>query len=237
MSNRNAIRRLNMIFTLQYPVDAGFVNFPHIHTLSTAQDGRQNHVRSFGYQQKNRLFGWLLKQFQQLIGAYRVHFLGQPYNRNLKSTLTGFQTELLQDLIALFGINQRLRVLRIHFTQPMVEVKIRIVNNKWPPIGNIIIAHFFLSFRTFYDGEYEMHIRMYQLIEFHTRRTNTASIFLAPIGATDVACVCDSQWHFTNSLGTANELGMWNTPLVHFLNESLLDFFLSDYVSEKHINK
>jgi hypothetical protein len=30
---------------------------------------------------------------------------------------------------------------------------------------------------------------------------------------------------------------MWNTPLIHFLNEPLLDFFLSDYVSEKHINK
>jgi hypothetical protein len=32
-------------------------------------------------------------------------------------------------------------------------------------------------------------------------------------------------------------LGMRYAPFTHFLNESLLDFFLSDYVSEKHINK
>ena len=43
--------------------------------------------------------------------------------------------------------------------------------------------------------------------------------------------------HFSDSFRAADELGVRNPSLSHFLNEPSLDFFLSDYVSKKHINK
>ena len=78
---------------------------------------------------------------------------------------------------------------------------------------------------------------MYQLIKLHAGRTYTAGIRFTPVGATDIACVCNGQWYFSHSFRAANELGVRDASFIHLLNKPLLDFFLSDYVSEKHINK
>ena len=87
-------------------------------------------------------------------------------------------------------------ILGIHFSQPVIQVEVRILQNEWSPVGDIVVAHFPFSFRTFHDGEYEMYVRMYQFVEFHTRRTYSAGIRLTPVGATDVAgikmCIRDS---------------------------------------------
>lgn len=106
------------------------------------------------------------------------------------------------------------------------------IDNKRSPVGYIIIADFLFPLCAFHDREYEMYVGMHQFIEFHAGRTCSAGISLPPISATDVTCVCNSQRHFPDPFRSANKLGMWNTPLIHFLNEPLLDFFLSDYVSE-----
>ena len=166
-----------------------------------------------------------------------MHLFGQPENRDLESSFARFEAEFLQDFIALFCVDDGLCILGIHFSQPVIQVEVRILQNEWSPVGDIVVAHFPFSFRTFHDGEYEMYVRMYQFIEFHTRRTYSAGIRLIPVGATDVAGISDSQRHLTDSFGATDQLGMRYAPFTHFLNESLLDFFLSDYVSEKHINK
>ena len=74
----------------------------------------------------------------------------------------------------------------------MIEIEIGIVDNKRPPVGDIIIAYLLFPLRTFDDRENKMYVRMYQLIEFYAGRTDAASISLAPVGAADITFVSNS---------------------------------------------
>ena len=64
MGNGKAVGRLDTVFGLQYAVDGRFVYFSHVHALSTAQNSRQNHFRSFRYEQEDGFLRWLFEQFQ-----------------------------------------------------------------------------------------------------------------------------------------------------------------------------
>ena len=78
MGNRNAIRRLNMIFTLQYPVDAGFVNLMRLSYQRKIKEMKMwsEQVASMGRErQKN-----FLEYCQRMI---RENFIFNLHQRNL----------------------------------------------------------------------------------------------------------------------------------------------------------
>ena len=71
----------------------------------------------------------------------------------------------------------------------MVQRKIRIVQHKVSPIGYVVVTDFLLPFGAFHYGEYEVYVRMYQLIPFYTRGTRTACVSLRTVRATDITGV------------------------------------------------
>ena len=100
------------------------------------------------------------------------------------------------------------------------------------PISYVIVAYFFLPF--FYDGKDEVYIRMYQLIPLYAGGTSATGVCICTVRATDVTGISHCQRKLSHSRWTAEELGMRNTPLLHFLPESLFGCFLSYYLFEKH---
>lgn len=112
----------------------------------------------------------------------------------------------------------------------MVQRKIRIVQHKVSPIGYVVVTDFLLPFGAFHYGEYEVYVRMYQLIPFYTRGTRTACVSLRTVRATDITGVSQSKRKFSSSCRAAEKLCMRDTSFLHFLYQSLFGCFLADYI-------
>ena len=163
-----------------------------------------------------------------------MHLFRQPYDSHFISAFTGFQTEFTGDFIAFLCVDNCLPVFRSHCVQPMVQRKIRIVQHKVSPIGYVVVTDFLLPFGAFHYGEYEVYVRMYQLIPFYTRGTRTACVSLRTVRATDITGVSQSKRKFSSSCRAAEKLCMRDTSFLHFLYQSLFGCFLADYIFKKH---
>ena len=128
----------------------------YFHMLGSGEYGRQVFVRIICYKEKNGEFGWLFENFQELIGTINIHQFGQPNNHHLILRLVSFQTQFPDNFAAFIGINHPLLGTFAYFFIPVVNAKIRIIDEHFPKIGDKIITYHGSFSGGFDNGENEM---------------------------------------------------------------------------------
>ena len=98
-----------------------------------------------------------------------------------------------ENKVAQLSENMRLLVFCSHLFQPMVQIKIWVLQDKVAPVCYEIIAYSILSGFFLDNRKNEMQVGMYQLIEFHTSGANSAGILFTTVFTADVTGISYCQ--------------------------------------------
>ena len=147
-------------FHQTFVVDALYLDL-----LGTAQDGGQDFLRLVAHQKEIRLFGRFFDEFEQLVGAFRIHFLRHPDNHGLTSAQGRFKCQFPLYLGGFGRIDECLLVFSLHVAQPVVQVEIKPGLQPLAPCVQIHVAYGTFRRLVFDDGEDEMEVWVYEMRE------------------------------------------------------------------------
>ena len=147
-------------FHQTFVVDALYLDL-----LGTAQDGGQDFLRLVAHQKEIRLFRRFFDEFEQLVGAFRIHFLRHPDNHGLTSAQGGFKCQFPLYLGGFGRIDECLLVFSLHVAQPVVQVEIKPGLQPFAPCVYIHVAYGTFRRLVFDDGEDEMEVWVYEMRE------------------------------------------------------------------------
>ena len=102
------------------------------------------------------------------------------------------------------------------------------------PLGEVIIADFFLFLFFRDDGKDEMEVGMRQFVVHLAGRAMAASICLRPLRAIQITGVGQGEGERSVASLSAKQLGMGDNTRFRRSDQVLLHFFLSDDISEIH---
>ena len=203
----------------------GIFNFPvvesfHVDALGAAPYGFEQEFRLLTNHDEHGFCRRLFNHLEHLVGTFGVHSFRQPDDIHLISPLARLQAQFSQQQIALAHAYQRLLVGGIHALQPYVHGEIRAIGQHFPPLVDEIIARH-LVFRACAcrtdDGIGEHQVGMRPFAEHGTLAAMSACVILIMGLAQQIGSKSHSQCHFSCTLRSTEQQGMWQTVFLDHL--------------------
>ena len=182
-----------------------------------------------------------LNKFKQLVGAFYVHALWQPYYAHLVASLARLQRQFSQQGLALAGGDDGLLVFASHGRHPFVHGEVGACSRQqFVPFACKVVARGLMvgtHRRQFDGGVGEVQVGVLQLAQHGMlcggrRRLVVVGCLVA---CQQVAGEADGQRLLAHALRSAEHDGVWQTSLAGHLYQSVAHLFLAYYFAECHL--